>query len=253
MDVRWGRGVRPITGKRYNSVGEDPKHLEHDDRAKRDSRALRQLAGALALACVAIPGALPVASGPTGRVSDPLVLLVWLALVAPATGAAAARFGLALWPNGLALAGTWAALLVAIAGTSERVVPTPFWSALVVLGLVVGGFALGRVLERTSTAVALFLATLALVLLPGMPGNFGVPWSPASAALLLDLSPATLAVEAAGIDWMRTAGVYTPVGADRLMRSPWAPELAGPATVVVACALWGAAELVRRRRSKPNR
>lgn len=244
--------MRRVTGKRYNSAGEDPKHLEHDDRAKRDSKALRQLAGALALACVALPGALPIAKGPEGNVSDPLVLLVWLALVAPATGAAAARLGLALWPNGLALGGTWAALLVAIAGTSERVVATPFWGALVVFGLVVAGYALGRALERKVLALTVLLATLALVALPGIPGRFGLPWSPPTAATLLDLSPATLAVEASGIDWMRTAGVYGPVGADRLSRSPWTPELAGPLTVLVACALWGAAELVRRRNKEPN-
>lgn len=244
--------MRPVTGKRYNSAGEDPKHLEHDDRAKRDSKALRQLAGALALACVALPGALPVAQGPEGNVSDPLVLLVWLALVAPATGAAAARFGLGLWPNGLALGGIWATLLVVIAGTSERVVPAPFWGALVVMGLVVGGYALGRLFERTAVALSVLLATLALVALPGIPGRFGLPWSPRCAATLLELSPATLAVEGSGIDWMRTAGVYGPVGADRLSRAPWTPELAGPLTVLVACALWGAAELVRRRKKEPN-
>ena len=245
--------MRPVTGKRYNSAGEDPKHLEHEDRAKRDSKALRQLAGALALACVALPGALPVASGPDGNVSEPLVLLVWLALVAPATGALAARLGLALWPNGLAIGGAWAALFAAIAGTSERVVPAPFWGTMAVLGLLIGGFALGRASQGRLVPLALLLGTLALVALPALPGRSGLPWSPGTASALLDLSPATLAAEAAGIDWMRTAGVYGPVGADRLARQPWSPELAGPLTVLVACAFWGAAELVRRRRSEPNR
>ena len=58
------------------------------ERSERDSKALRDLGRSLGLASVALVGALPLAVGPAGRVSDPLLLLVWLALCAAPCGAA---------------------------------------------------------------------------------------------------------------------------------------------------------------------
>jgi len=98
---------------------------------------------------------------------------------------------------------------------------------------------------------ACFLA--ATVLLSALPGRAGLTRSspagrdPALAAALLDLSPLTLAAEAAGIDWMRHPAVYGPAGTDWFSdrRSPYGP-LAGVAALVVGCALCLASAGLRR-------
>lgn len=223
--------------------------MEVSERSERDSKALRELALALGLAAAALPGALPVARVADVSVSEPLFFLVWLALIAAPSGAACAALGLRAWPYGAAVVGAWSALATAIAGTSERVVPTPLWGVLCAGGLFLGGVGFGLALLRTWGSVwALALLGLALSIFPIAPGVAGLPWPSGIAALALDLAPATLVVEASGIDWMRTAGVYDPAGSDRLVRAAWSGELAAPVCVVLGCALWGLGALLARAR-----
>jgi hypothetical protein len=221
--------------------------MQTDERSRRDSQALRELGRALGLACVGLVGALPLASGPAGRASDPLLLLAWLALCAAPCGAALVALGLRPWPYGAAVVGAWGTLVVIVAGTSVREVPTPLWGVLALAGLTAGGAALAQ-FARAPAQVALALGALGLglALLPVAPGIAGVPWPIAVASAALEASPVTLVAEASGLDWMRTAGVYDSAGTDRLERAPWRGELAGPVALVLGCAALGVAALVRR-------
>ena len=223
--------------------------MEASERSERDSKALRELAVALGVAAAALPGALPVARGAESAESEPLFLFVWLALIAAPSGAACAALGLRAWPYGAAVVGAWSALATAIAGTSERVVPTPLWGVLCAGGLFVGGVGCGLALRRTWGAVgALAFVGLALSLMPIAPGILGTPWPSELASAALDAAPVSLVVEASGIDWMRTAGIYDPAGSDRLARAPWSGELAAPVCLVLGCALWGLGALLARAR-----
>jgi len=221
--------------------------MGNGERSERDSRALRELGRALGLASVGLVGALPLAAGPGGRASDPLLLVAWLALCAAPCGAALGALGLRPWPYGAALVGAWGTLVVVIAGTAARDVPTPLWGVLALAGLVALGAALGTLAgDSARTALALGCVGLALALAPVAPGLVGVPWPAPLASLSLDLSPVTLVAEASGLDWMRTAGVYDSAGTDRLERAPWSGELAGPGALVLGCAALGFAALVCR-------
>jgi len=217
------------------------------ERSERDSQALRDLGRSLGLAAVGLVGALPLESGPAGRASDPLLLLAWLALCAAPCGAALGLLGLRPWPFGAAVIGAWGTLIVGVAGTAAREVPTPLWGVLALAGCMAFGAALARcVRNEASCALSLGALGLGLALWPVAPGISGLPWPPSLASLALDLSPVSLVVEASGLDWMRTAGVYDPAGTDRLERAPWAGELAGPGALVLGCAALGFAVLVRR-------
>jgi hypothetical protein len=208
-------------------------------RDSRERRALRALLAALALSAAGLPGALPV--DPPGALagSDPLALAVWLALVAPACGAAAAALRSSPWPYAAVVPGAWALLLVAVDGGSERDLPTPAWAVLALAGLYYAGFAAGLAARRRAwlAAETALVVAAGLVALPLAPGAIGSPWPPAIAAATLDLSPATLVAECAGVDWMRHPAVYAAAGTDRLERPSYAAELAGPAALLVGCAL----------------
>lgn len=224
--------------------------MQTDERSRRDSQALRELGQALGLSCVGLLGALPLASGPAGRASDPLLLLAWLALCAAPCGAALVALGLRPWPYGAALVGAWGTFVVVVAGTAAREVPTPLWGVLALAGLTAGGAALALLVRAPAqTALALGALGLGLALLPVAPGISGVPWPSAVASAALDASPVSLVAEASGLDWMRTAGVYDSAGTDRLERAPWRGELAGPVALVLGCAALGVAALVRRSSS----
>jgi hypothetical protein len=218
-----------------------------DSKEAAQRRASRQLRLSLALAAVAAPGLVPLAGG----ASDPLVLLLWLAHVAPATGAAAALLRLDGWPYGAAIAGAWSIVTVCVAGVSERIVPAPLWAMAAVAGLYYAGFAVGRAAGSTRSSLApVACVTLLASWLPLAPGVSGAPWPAALASRLLDLSPATLVAECAGLDWMRTPGIYDPVGTDRFQRQAWSGELAGPASLLIGCTLWGCAAAWSRRRER---
>ena len=223
--------------------------MDASERSERDSKALRELSLALALAAVALVGALPLPHGAGDAESEPLFLLAWLGLIAAPTGAACAAFGLRAWPYGAAVVGAWSALATAVAGTSERVVATPLWGVLCAGGLFLAGLGAGLCLRRAwGAVVGLALGGLLLALLPIAPGISGLAWPSGFAALALGLSPVTLVVEASGIDWLHTSGIYDPAGADRLERAPWSGELAGPVCLVLGCALWGLGALLARMR-----
>jgi hypothetical protein len=212
---------------------------------------LRQLGLALGLACVALPGALPGSRGEP----DPVAFLVWLAFVAPAVGAVAGAIRLAPWPHAAAVPGAWMLLLVAVDALGTRDLSTPVWAALAATGLFALGFAIGRLapdgLRWRAPAAVLALAATA-VLAPVAGGLLRAPWPAAASATLLDLSPATLLSECAGVDWLRHPAVYDAAGSfdiDPRSRSPYPPALAGQLAFVLGCAFAAAAEAFARSRS----
>jgi hypothetical protein len=196
---------------------------------------------------------------PAPAAPDPLVLLVWLALVAPAAGwlAGALRLhALVLAPVAPAV---WAAALVVVDLSLERDLPAPAAACAVLAGLFLAGYGAGRALAagRAGEGAVGSAALLALgALLGGLATGGGLaaaPWPPALAARLLDLSPAALAAESAGVDWLRQPGVYASAGSahiDPRTRRPYRGVLAGPSALVVGCALAAVGvALDRRRRS----
>jgi len=203
--------------------------------------ALESLVLSLAVAAVGCAVALRPAA-----TADSVGLLLWLAVFAPAGGFLLAGLGVRWWPFAAAAPGVWMLALVAVDARSARNLPAPLWGALVFAGLFGLGWGAGRLLARGAPARALAgagvvgLAAAALVALPtkgapGGDGRAGEPWSPATARVLLDLSPATLLVESSGVDWMRHPAVYETVRADRFERLPYRGALAGPLALVVGC------------------
>ncbi|MBL6755536.1 MAG: hypothetical protein ISQ11_03925 [Planctomycetes bacterium] len=75
------------------------------------------------------------------------------------------------------------------------------------------------------------------------------PWSPGVTSWLLDLSPRTLLMEGAGLDWMRHPAMYEAAGTDRLgpgLRTVYAGPVAGSTTLLVGCAALAGRALIRR-------
>ena len=202
----------------------------------------------VASAALLLAGLLPVALGR----GHPVTLLAWLSIVALPAGWLAGGWNLPLGRTTLAVGGLW---YVGLLVSAERGVPAPHWAALAWTGLFVAGFGAGCLAPRRALAGAA-LALLLAALLVSLPGAAGLPeepvWSPRAAARLLDLSPATLLVESAGVDWMRQPAVYGPAGADAIgpdLRMPWRGELAGPAVLLLGCALALAARYAVARRA----
>ncbi len=199
----------------------------------------RALALALSIAAIALPGMLTGSRG----VADPCALLVWLALVAPAAGALAGGLRLAPWPHALAVPATWTVLLVWNDALAPRDLGSPAYAALALGGLFAAGYAAGRtapVRARWTAASALLALAALLVIAPLGALYLRAPWPAPVAGILLDLSPATLLAECAGVDWLRHPAIYDAAGAvdlDPRVRGPYRPELAGPLAFVVGCAL----------------
>jgi hypothetical protein len=208
---------------------------------------------ALPLAALALAGAL--GAWPLAGSADPVAALFWIAVLAPAAGALAAAAGLALVPLGWLVPLLWCAPVWF--ATGARPFPTLGWSALAWSGLFAAGSAWGTLNRKrggsawTAAGAALAL-TGALALLPARAALGARPWPASVAPTLLDLSPSALVVECAGVDWMRHAAVYDPVGTDRFERRAWRGALAGPAALVLGCALAAAAHLAGRRAAKPR-
>jgi hypothetical protein len=217
---------------------------EHGERARR--RSALQLACALAFGALALPGFVPIARGGAGG-ADPLAMLVWLAIVAPAAGCAAAAGGIAGWSYAASVPGIWAMALVIADGRSERDLATPLWAACALGGAFFAGHAAGTALGRRALAgiAPVAAVTLALVAAPSAAGLAGAPWPPGLASALLDLSPATLVAECAGVDWMRAPVIYDAVATDRFERAAWSGALAGPAALLLGCAAWALASRTR--------
>ena len=112
---------------------------------------------------------------------------------------------------------------------------------LAVLGAGLAGLATRMAAgSRASVAGSLLLAGALLTALPILAGpGSGPGWDPALVAGLLDLSPVTLVVEAAGHDWLRDPAIYDRAGGDAIgpgLRAPLGPLAAGVPALVGCCA-----------------
>ncbi len=228
------------------------RELQRLERERRDRAQTRALALALGLAALAAPGLLPV--DPPGATSgaDPLALLAWLAVLAPTCGCAAVAMDLRAWPFAAAIPGAWMIALVIVSASAGRDVASPLWGMLAIAGLFAAGAGAAHLARKQawSTCGALLLVGAGLAMLPALPGRSGAPWPVSVARVALDLSPITLVAECSGVDWMRSAAVYGPVGSDRFERTAYSGALAGPLCLVLGCALWMVAARVSRRRAQ---
>ncbi len=209
----------------------------------------REFGTSLGIATIGILGAWP---GHNNE-PDPVALLVWLSLVAPAVGVACSALRLRFWPAAVLVPATWMFLIVFADALSARDLPRPIWSGCAIAGLFSLGFALGSLPTRSTwrTAGIILLVNALLCALP-LSGGFLRDHPPAQVnARLLDLSPATLVVESSGVDWMRHPAIYDAASTsdiDPILRSAYDGRLAGGLVFVVGCALAFALQRVRDRR-----
>jgi hypothetical protein len=212
-----------------------------------DARALAVLAGAAGLGLL---GCLPGAAG----AGDPVTLLAWLALSSPALGAWVGSTRIGFFPFALAVPAAWGLAFVLAHASAPRPLPSAPWALCALAGLFGLGFAIGRRARAAlGGAGAVLLATLALA---GAPVGCGVLAGgaelarsrPRAAARLLDLSPLVLVLDCAGLDWTHAQDdVYRRAGVEWFTRRSFRGDLAGPAVLVVGCAL----ALLVRPRSEP--
>lgn len=215
--------------------------------------AALQLATLAACAAAGALGALPGVAGAL----DPVTVLGWMTLLAPAAGALCGARGLALFPFSFAVPVLWVLFLTLLQARAERGFPTLPWAACAVGGLFALGHAWGersRTPLRSPLVAAGALLYLGLVL-AGAGQGFGLvaggtelarayPWL---AARLLDVSPLVLVFDCAGWDWTHAQPeVYSRAGVEWFQRRAYPGNLAGPAVLVVGCAL-----AVLARRSHP--
>ena len=211
-----------------------------------------------------------------GASSLPEVAPLDPAVVTPAAGLlvatclTAAVGGLGEAPRGRALLTLLgpAILLALLQGTPLGLdrFPEPTPAAMVLLGLGAAGGALapaGPAGAGVLLAAGVRRAALLVVLgwfLDGAAAGWGVlrpipPWPPGVAALLLDLSPTALLMEAGGVDWMRDPAVYDAVGTDRLgpgIRPVRSAPVAGTTTLLVGYGLLALRLWRLRRPSGPR-
>jgi hypothetical protein len=219
------------------------------DETPAQSPLSRQLGLALGFGALGALGTLPGEHGP-----DPLAELAWIAIVALPCGLGCGALGLRAWPFAASVPALWMIALALAGATSERALATPVWAALGWTGLFAAGWGIARASEAgvRLCAAGLCLAVL-LSVLPAAGAFLGQPWPPPVAARLLDLSPVSVCVESAGVDWLRHPAVYEPAGAldiDPGLRHPFRGGLAGPALLLLGCALaaFGAARARARER-----
>lgn len=206
------------------------------------------------LAGLALPS---LAIGGRAGWADLTALLAWLTWTAGAAGWLAGAAGARPWRALGFCASAWsaAAAVAVLAGPARQLDPSVA-RALCGLGPALGTAAIGLAwgARRPSWSAGGAAATLvAMTLASAIPGRADLiqrGWAqrdPALAERLLDASPTTLAVESAGIDWMRHPGVYEPAGTDWFSgrRQPYGP-LAGGLALVVGCALALGSTGVRR-------
>ncbi len=195
----------------------------------------RHFGVALILAALALPGAL---SGSRGA-PDPIAFFTWLAFVAAAIGALAGASRLPLWPHAAAIPGTWMFVVVIVDALAPRDLPTPLWASIAASGLFACGFAVGslvRTERRFEVAGWMLALAVLLVVLPVAGGTLRAAWPGSATEFLLDLSPATLLAECAGIDWLRHPAVYDAASTadlDPSSRSPYSPALAASLVAVM--------------------
>ena len=179
--------------------------------------------------------------------------LAWMALAAPAAGHLAAAGGgrracLAVLPL------VWLAVLALGSWTAGPAFSA--WTAPALCGLYLLGVASGRSAGGTWLGAGLWLA-LAFVL-GGAATGWGVlaePWPPAVAARLIDVSPVSLVLESAGVDWMRHPALYEAAGTLDIgpeLRHAWRGQLAGPVLFVLGCFALAASNFFARRPAAPR-
>jgi hypothetical protein len=215
----------------------------------------RDLAIALAIAAIGALGAWPGARGEP----DPVALLVWLALIAPACGFACGALQLRPWPAAAVVPATWMFLVgVVDALAQSRDLPRPVWAGCAIAGLFAVGFGFGSLFTASlwrGIGLALLLTAL-LCALPLCGGFLRTPPTARITARMLDLSPATLVAECAGVDWMRHPAVYDAASTsdiDPTLRSPYDGRLAGGLVFVVGCALaWTLGRVARKQPRKQH-
>ncbi len=212
----------------------------------------RDFAVPFAVAAIGALGAIP---GARSR-ADPVALLAWISIWSAAGGFLCASGGVRRVAFVALPPAAWMGLAAVVGGMSPRVLPSAPWAALAWTGLFAGGFGLGRIAQASSGiggAAVLFLVASLLAGLPILPGRLGAPLAPAVEARLLDLSPATLVEECAGVDWMRHPAIYDAAGSadiDPSLRRPYRGRLAGPIAFVVGCLVAAIGEGIARARAK---
>jgi hypothetical protein len=202
----------------------------------------RALLASLWIAACLAPGWMPGRRG-----LDACLMLGWAALVAPALGAIAAQHtrGVFAWA---VLGWVWAQCALVLA-FSERIVPDPACACAVIAALGLCGHALARAFGVRATT--LLVISTGLCLLPSIPGWIGEALPPQHSALILDLSPWTWVMEAAGLDWLRHAAIYEPAGAldiDPGLRQAFQPLPTALSMALIALLSAAAAEVLMRRR-----
>jgi len=206
----------------------------------------------LAVLCAAaVAGFLGLLPGRAGA-RDPVTLLGWLTLVAPALGTWCGSTRVTFFPFALAVPSAWGlALVLAQAGT-PRPLAGAHWALCALAGLFALGFAWGRRARAPlGGAGTVLLVTLALAAAPVGGGlvaggaELARAGHPRTAATLVELSPLVWVFDCAGWDWTHAQGdVYRRAGVEWFQRRSFAGSLAGPGVLVVGCLL---ALLVRAR------
>ncbi len=208
--------------------------------------------GLVAAALAGVAGALPRAGGEP----DPFALLAWLVLLAPAAGFVCGSFGVRLYPWGLAVPGVWMLVLVQVDLASERDMVQPLWPGLLWTGLFAAGLGAGTRFPGRPWAGAGLLLLLALAAAGvGIQGGLALgdaAWArehPTLGAWLLEVSPLAWAFDAAAWDWIHANPVaYRLSGVEWIPREPWKGRLAGPAVLVLGCAVAGLVSALARKR-----
>lgn len=197
--------------------------------------------------------------------------LWWAALAAPVAGALGWRAGkqpagqgswLRLWPGALVVAAWGEAWLWVTWWYPVEFSREAWWGGLgAVLGLAAMGWGMALFLGRGagwSCGRATLWVAAATSVFYAWPIGFGLSgsphWSPTITALALSCSPAGLALECAGWDWMRMPAIYEAAGADRIgpdLRIGWG-SLAGWGALVVGCLLAAGGQIRLRRRTPPS-
>ncbi len=196
----------------------------------------RELLLALSFGALGAFGTLPGRRGP-----DPLAALAWIAILALPCGLACGGLRLRPWPFAASVPALWMIALALAGVASERTLGTPLWAALGWTGIFAAGWGLARACSAGARGVAIGLClSLSLAVLPAAGAFLGRPWPAPVAARLLDLSPVGVCMESAGVDWLRHPAIYEPAGAldiDPGLRQPFRGKLAGPALLLLGCAL----------------
>ncbi len=214
-----------------------------------DGVSSRDLLATFALSALGLLGLLPglFQSESTG---EPVVLMAWLAVAAPAIGCIGGKLRLRYWPLGFVGPAIWMGVYSVIAASLLHAAPTPIYAALVWAGLVALGWAIGVGLPQLGWGGpgVLLLASASLAGLSTFVTLLGDSASQSFIALAIDASPITCVMESAGLDWMRHASIYELAGSlPPDARTPYRGMLAGPLCLLVGWVLVAVAE--RRSRS----